>query len=263
MKWAGNKVQIVGRLKAALPPGNRLIEPFVGSGALFVNTSYPAYLLADANGDLINLYKQLQAEGMGFIEYCRTFFTPDNNTSERFYALRTRFNETPITREKAALFVYLNRHCYNGLCRYNRSGEFNVPFGRYKKPYFPAEEMKSFYHKSCAAEFQQADFVETMAAAQAGDIVYCDPPYVPLSDTANFTSYSAGGFGEEEQMRLARMAEALASRGVTVLISNHSTAFTRQAYAQASITEFHVQRYISCNGAKRGKAHELIAVFGG
>lgn len=264
LKWAGGKLRLVDRIKAVLPPGKRLLEPFVGSGALFLNTAYDAYLLADINADLINLYRQLQQEGPDFIEICRAFFTPANNDEATFYALRRQFNQTTDTKAKAALFVYLNKHCYNGLCRYNASGEFNVPFGRYKQPYFPATEMAAFYHKAQHAHFHVQDFVTTMAAAETGDVVYCDPPYAPLSATANFTGYSATAFGATEQQRLMEMADCLRKRGVTVLISNHDTPFTRMLYATADAhSYFGVQRHISCDGANRHKADEVLVVYRG
>jgi DNA adenine methylase len=264
LKWAGGKARLVDRIKAVLPVGRRLIEPFVGSGALFLNSDFEGYLLADANADLINLYRQLQQGGEGFIEVCATFFTPLNNTEATFYALRRQFNQTTDAVEKAALFVYLNKHCYNGLCRYNARGEFNVPFGRYKQPYFPAAEMTYFHQKAQRANFQVQDFVATMEAAGAGDLLYCDPPYAPLSATANFTSYSAGVFGAAAQHQLAAMAEALRRRGITVVISNHDTAFTRSIYAAADEhIYFGVQRHISCNGANRGKANEVLVVYRG
>ncbi len=261
LKWAGNKYQIVERIKAQLPMGKRLIEPFVGSGALFVNTDYAAYLLADANDDLIQLYQYLQAEGDDFIDYCRQFFVLENNTKEQFYHFRTEFNSSTDSRYKAALFIYLNKHCFNGLCRYNQKGEYNVPFGRYKKPYFPEKEMVFFHQKAQNARFLHADFANVMAAAEAGDVIYCDPPYVPLSETANFTSYSSGGFGVAEQQALTRQALVCARRGIPVIISNHDTEFVRAEYASARIEAFDVQRYISCNGSNRGKAAELLAIF--
>lgn len=262
LKWAGNKYQIIERIKAVLPPGKRLIEPFVGSGAVFLNTEYPSYLLADTNADLINLYQQLQTGGQEFIDYCRTLFTPENNIPDRFYELRHRFNQTGDLVEKGALFIYLNKHCYNGLCRYNARGEFNVPFGRYTTPYFPEEEMHFFHRRSSQATFVTANFVVTMEAAEAGDVLYCDPPYVPLSATANFTSYSSDRFGIQEQHTLARMAATLAARGIAVVISNHDTEFTRSAYQEATdVHYFSVQRFISCNGANRNKADELLAIY--
>ena len=261
LKWAGNKYKIVDRIKELLPPGNRLVEPFVGSGALFLNSDYPSYLLTDANADLITLYRHLQEEGEEFIEYCRPFFVPENNVKERYYEFRTEFNQTSDSRLKSALFLYMNKHGYNGLCRYNAKGGFNVPFGRYKRPYFPEAEMHHFHRKAQLAIFQQANFATVMANCQPGDVVYSDPPYVPLSNTANFTSYSANGFGWAEQTELARQAATLAQRGIPVIISNHDTELVREAYDAAEIEAFEVRRFISCNGNKRGKASEILALF--
>jgi len=261
LKWAGNKYQIVERIKEQLPAGERLVEPFAGSGAVFLNTNYEQYLVADANRDLIHLYQHLQREGTGFIAYCRQFFVPENNAKAQFYHFRAEFNQTTDSRYKSALFLYLNKHCFNGLCRYNQKGAYNVPFGRYKKPYFPEKEMLSFHQKAQAAVFCHSDFATVMAGAKRGDVIYCDPPYVPLSETANFTSYSAGGFGVAEQQMLARQAMACAERGVPVVISNHDTEFVRAEYAGARFQAFAVQRYISCNGSKREKAAELLAIF--
>ncbi len=261
LKWAGGKYRLVERIKAALPSGKRWIEPFIGSGAVFLNADYPVYLLADSNPDLINLYRYLQAEGPDFIAYCRTFFQPEQNEKSAFYAWREQFNQTENCREKAALFLYLNKHGYNGLCRYNSRGKFNVPFGRYKQAHFPEAEMIFFWQKAQRAEFCQGTFPGTLAAATPGDVVYCDPPYHALSKTANFTSYSDTPFGWAQQEQLADMARELANRGIPVFISNHNTDEIRELYAGAQITEFFVQRFISCDGANRQKAPELLAYF--
>lgn len=264
LKWAGNKHSIVKHIEAvleSLPEGNRLIEPFVGSGALFLNTRYSEYLLSDINPDLIRLYRTLQSEGPDFIRYCRTFFDEAHNTAERYYHMRETFNTTTDAWLKSALFLYLNRHCFNGLCRYNGRNAFNVPFGRYKKPYFPEKEMLAFYEKSRGAVFRMEDFETAMNAAQPGDVIYCDPPYVPLSETANFTQYSTGGFNLIQQKKLAILAKKSARRGVIVLISNHDTPFTRKIYRTARITPLEVQRSISCDGANRKRASELLALF--
>ena len=142
---------------------------------------------------------------------------------------------------------------------YNSSGEFNTPFGRYVKPYFPEKEMLYFARKAQKATFACRDFRNTMAKAKPGDAVYCDPPYVPLSGTANFTEYSSGGFGLKEQQKLAEMAGKLAEEGIPVLLSNHDTAFVRQIYRGAQITSFKVRRFISCQGDNRNKAGEILA----
>lgn len=262
LKWAGGKARSVERIKAVLPSGHRLVEPFVGSGALFLNVEFPAYLLADVNHDLINCYQQLQRGGLAFIDFCASYFTPTNNAPDAYYALRARFNATVDAVEKAALFIYLNRHGYNGLCRYNRSGGFNVPFGRYTRPYFPRDEMLYFWRKAARCEFVVADFVSTLQSTAPGDVVYCDPPYVPLSATAHFISYHADGFPLASQRRLAQEVEAAARRGVPVVVSNHDVSLTRSLYAAADAQMFFaVQRNISCNRLQRSAAAELLAVF--
>lgn len=261
LKWAGGKYRLVELIKKNLPEGNRLIEPFVGSGALFLNTEYSANLLADSNPDLINLFKLIQKEGQGFISYCQGLFVPENNTELAFYQLREEFNATNDLRRKASLFVYLNRHCFNGLCRYNSKGGFNVPYGRYTKPALPEKEMYYFYEKSQHAVFEVADFITTMEKAKTGDVVYCDPPYVPLSATSSFTSYSKGGFGLDEQNALADMAKKLQKKGITVVISNHDTVFTNEVYHPAKIITFDVQRFISSDTKNRNAVGELLAVF--
>ena len=143
LKWAGGKYRIIDKIISALPKKKTLIEPFVGSGAVFLNTEYENYILADTNTDLISLYLILQEHGIEFIRFTESLFSDTNNHEKVFYELRNEFNITKDVERKAAIFVYLNRHCFNGLCRYNSKGEFNVPFGRYSKPYFPFQEMLS------------------------------------------------------------------------------------------------------------------------
>ncbi|MFU8797829.1 MAG: Dam family site-specific DNA-(adenine-N6)-methyltransferase [Gammaproteobacteria bacterium] len=263
LKWAGNKYSLLSHIKPLLPQkANRLIEPFAGSGAVFLNTNYPDYLLADTNPDLIHLFQYIQTEGDPFIEFCAEFFIPQNNHPLRFYMLRKKFNTTNDTRLRSALFLYLNRHTYNGLCRYNSQAKFNVPFGRYEKPYFPRTEMKFFHQKSENIIFKTADFIPIMQTAQRGDVIYCDPPYVPLSSTASFAHYHQKTFGWEQQCELAHQAKTAASRGVTVLISNHCTPEIKKLYHDAVLKIFPVRRTISCTTASRKKpVKEVLAVF--
>lgn len=227
-----------------------------------MNTSYPQYFLADTNADLINLYQHLQTEGDDFILKCESFFSTENNDSERYYTYRTMFNQTKDTHLRAYLFLYLNRHGYNGLCRYNQQGQYNVPFGRYKKPYFPQKELRLFHKKSQQATlFKQADFHETFAQARPGDVIYCDPPYAPLDQISNFSAYSQKKFGKEQQIELTELALKTAKRGIPVIISNHDTVFTREQYQKADIYSFSVRRSISKNANERKMIQELIAVF--
>ncbi len=242
-------------------PGKRLIEPFLGSAAVFLNTEYDDYILADSNPDLINLFQQLNKEEEKFIRYCSSFFNAEKNSEDTFYKLRKDFNNKCALRRKAALFLYLNRHCYNGLCRYNSRSQFNTPFGRYDKPYFPEKEMRAFVKKAKRATFINANFDETMNRAKADDVVYCDPPYAPLTATAHFTDYHVGGFNWEDQELLANTAKALAKKGTHVVISNHDTKEIRALYKGAELIFFDVRRNISCNGKKRDKVGELLAIF--
>ena len=261
LKWAGGKYRLLDKLNPHLK-GAKLIEPFVGSGAVFLNQSFDRYLLGDINPDLINLYGFLKKEKSKFIRYAKSFFTPLNNTQTQYLAFRQEFNNGLKGRRRAALFIYMNRHGFNGLCRYNKSGGFNVPFGRYVKPYFPEKEMQHFLHHAKNAKFVCGDFTSLMNRSRRGDVVYCDPPYVPLSPTASFTSYAAQGFSYDQQVELAYRAQHLADRGVKVVISNHDNAITRQIYEDAVIESFPVRRFISCDGNKRGNAAELLAIYG-
>lgn len=265
LKWAGAKTKVVPALLPMLPPnGSRFIEPFVGSGAVFLNTNYRINFLSDANEDIISLYKLLKAHNGSFIERCRELFIPSNNVETRFYELRDEFNACSDPVRRATLFVYLNRHCFNGLCRYNQKGEFNTPFGRYSGPGFPEDAMRIFAEKLEHAELSTRDFREVIKEARLGDVVYCDPPYSPLSASANFTSYSTGGFGQQDQQDLATLCEEAGRRGAVVIVSNHDTPLTRTLYQAADkIVEILVSRTISCDGNTRHKAMELIARFGG
>jgi DNA adenine methylase len=264
LKWAGGKYRVLGRILRELPAGARFVEPFAGSCAVYLNTRFPEALICDLNSDLINLYTQLQQEGEDFIRYCASFFTPDNNTRPGYLALRDRLNASAENRERAALLLYVNRHAFNGLVRYNAKGEFNVPFGKYKKPYFPLEELRNFYRKMCstATKFIVSDFRSVFTQLKAGDIVYCDPPYVPLSQTASFTAYAGNAFHARDQRDLAVLAKEAWQKGIHVVLSNHDTEITRNLYSSAILKRFSVRRFISRDGANREAAPELIAVYG-
>lgn len=260
LKWAGNKYRLVKTIVPLLPEGKRLVEPFTGSAAIFLNSDYKRALLAETNQDLINLYNKIKSDADGFIADSRKWFQNRYNDPDQYYRLRALFNETEDDYLKATLFIYLNRHGFNGLCRYNQRGAYNVPFGRYVKPYFPEEQLYFFAEKAKRASLVCSSFEETMLKAKPGDVVYCDPPYVPISNTSNFTQYHHASFGEEAQHRLAELARELSRRGIPVVISNHDTPLTRTLYKNASCHYFSVQRSISCNGNKRIKVREVLAI---
>lgn len=263
LKWAGGKFKLVDDIKRHLPKADLLIEPFVGAGSVFLNTDYKQYQLNDINADLINLYQIVQRNSGQFIADASSTFCESSNQKTSYLSLRQQFNQSQDLYERAVLFLYLNRHGYNGLCRYNLSGKFNVPFGSYKKPYFPLAELWFFAEKAQRANFICSSYQDVMAQAPSGAVIYCDPPYVPLSKTASFTSYASAGFNLDDQAALANQAELLQQRGNTVVISNHDTTLTRKIYHQAKLHSIKVGRSISQNGAGRKKVAELFAVYAG
>ena len=209
------------------------------------------------------MYEELRDSPASFIRQANALFTEKNNAESRYYQFRDEFNACTDRRKKAALFVYLNRHCYNGLCRYNSKGVFNTPFGRYKKPRLPVGEMQAFAQLAKDAIFECADYQDTMGKARTGDVIYCDPPYVPLSATSYFTDYHVGGFNWDDQVLLAETAARLSAQGIRVVISNHDTKKVKALYREAGarILTFDVRRTISCDTSNRKKVRELLAVF--
>ena len=143
LKWAGGKYPLLDDIKRHLPKGECLVEPFVGAGSVFLNTDFSRYILADINSDLISLYNIVKMRTDEYVQAARELFVPETNCAEVYYQFREEFNKSQDPFRRAVLFLYLNRYGYNGLCRYNLRGEFNVPFGRYKKPYFPGSRVVS------------------------------------------------------------------------------------------------------------------------
>ncbi|MBM6609917.1 adenine-specific DNA-methyltransferase [Citrobacter portucalensis] len=261
LKWAGGKYPLLDDIKRHLPQGECLIEPFVGAGSVFLNTDFSRYILADINSDLISLYNIVKTRTDEYVQASRELFMPETNQAEVYYRFREEFNASQDPFRRAVLFLYLNRFGYNGLCRYNLRGEFNVPFGRYKKPYFPEAELYHFAEKAQNAEFHCLSYEECMNRADSNSVVYCDPPYAPLSATANFTAYHTNSFSPKEQAHLAEMAEKLVSKQIPVLISNHDTPDTREWYRAAKHFQVKVRRSISSNGGTRKKVNELLALY--
>ncbi|CAM3732576.1 Dam family site-specific DNA-(adenine-N6)-methyltransferase [Vibrio aquimaris] len=262
LKWAGGKYGLVEDIQRYLPEGRKLVEPFVGAGSVFLNTDYDHYFLADINPDLINLYNLLKERPQEYISEAKRWFVAENNRKDAYLSIRAEFNGTDDVMYRSLAFLYMNRFGFNGLCRYNKKGGFNVPFGSYKKPYFPEAELEFFASKSKKATFVCESYPETFRRARKGSVVYCDPPYAPLSTTANFTSYAGNGFTLDDQAALADVAEKSAKeRHIPVLISNHDTTLTRRLYHGAELNVVKVKRTISRNGAGRNKVDELLALF--
>ena len=220
LKWAGGKFRLAEQINQRLPEGERLVEPFVGAGSVFLNSNFDNYLLNDVNSDLINLFKIVKKSPKKYIKDAKKYFQPKYNNEETYYRLRSEFNESDDIYFRSLVFLYMNRYGFNGLCRYNKSGGFNVPFGRYKKPYFPEKEILDFSEKAQKATFLCTSYQKVFKKLKEGDVVYCDPPYAPLSESAFFTAYATGGFSIDDQRLLAMHAEESTN---PVLISNHDT----------------------------------------
>ncbi|MCQ1056800.1 Dam family site-specific DNA-(adenine-N6)-methyltransferase [Photobacterium sp. ZSDE20] len=262
LKWAGGKYSLVEEIERRLPPARKLVEPFVGAGSVFLNTDFEQYLLADINPDLINLYNILKNDPEQYVRDSKALFTPEYNQKGAYLEIREAFNKTKDPYLRSLYFLYMNRHGFNGLCRYNKKGGFNVPFGSYKKPYYPEDELYFFSEKAKRATFVCEGYQQTFSRARKGCVVYCDPPYAPLSTTANFTSYAGNGFSLDDQAALADAAEKAATeRDIPVLISNHDTTLTRRLYHGADLSVVKVKRTISRNGSGRNKVDELLALF--
>lgn len=264
LKWAGGKKKVINDIASLLPKKGkkRLVEPFVGGGSVFLNLDFDEYLLMDMNKDLINLFNIIKNQPTEFITDAQKFFDGGNNQPEKYYELRGKFNQSTDSYERSLFFLYLNRHGYNGLCRYNKSGGYNVPFGRYKHPYFPQKELEYFSEKAQKATFMQGDFETAFSQLRADDVVYCDPPYSPINRTSNFTAYAGNSFTDEDQFRLVNCAEQAKKLGIPTLISNHYVDFTRELYKDANKKKlFQVQRSISQKGKGRIKVQEILALY--
>lgn len=266
IKWAGGKSKLVDQITSLFPASfERYIEPFMGSAAVALNIDCPTILTNDGNPDLACVWKTLQDNPEELIHQVGFLFSGQYNNETDYYQLRKEFNSrTSSNVRQAALFIYLNKHGYNGLCRYNRKGEFNVPFGRYNTVGFDPERLREVAKKIKDWLIFSGDYTHILMKAGKGDVVYCDPPYVTDAQVkAGFTAYSPNEFGLRQQKELALHAMKAAERGATVIISNHDTAFTRDLYVRygGELVFLDVQRNISCKGTKRHKAKELLAVF--
>ncbi|ENZ9958755.1 Dam family site-specific DNA-(adenine-N6)-methyltransferase [Salmonella enterica] len=264
LKWAGGKYSLLPDLYQLIPAGMRLIEPFVGGGSVFLNSDkHVSFLLADVNTDLINLYQMLAVVPGAVIRHARVMFDRLNN-AESYTALRDEFNAQVMDGpERAAAFLFLNRHCFNGLIRYNRNNQFNVGWGKYPSPYFPLDEINAFTEMAHNCVFMAAGFRRTLALAGEGDVVYCDPPYEPMPGTAGFTNYAAGGFTWDDHIALAECCVAAHQRGARIMIGNSTAPRVIDLYSQHGFEIHHIsaRRSISSKGSTRETAKDLVAIL--
>jgi DNA adenine methylase len=229
LKWVGGKTSLLPELLKHVPARQRRYhEPFVGGGALFFAVQPKRALLADDNAELVHCYQQVRDDVYGVLD-------------------------------ALARHVYLNKTCFNGLWRVNRAGRFNVPFGRYKNPRFKdPSALISASHALRGVEILHATFEQALLRASPGDFVYLDPPYDPVSPTASFASYTADGFGWEDQKRLAYSCLLLNRRGVRFLLSNSATPRIRELYRGFEQRMVRAPRFINSKADGRGRVDELL-----
>jgi DNA adenine methylase len=268
IKWAGGKRQLLAQLSRYVPERfNRYIEPFVGGGAVFFelasrlpvvsgDVALPRALLADVNERLVRTYCGVRDSVDEVIARLREY----RHDEGCYYQVR----ETPIDAagdaEVAAWFIYLNKIGFNGLYRVNRKNRFNVPFGRHKNPTICDEvTLRACSRALRGVDVRVADFEVTAAQAKPGDLVYFDPPYVPLSMTSSFTSYTSVGFDTQCQIRLRDLALRLKQQGVHVLLSNSSAGLVRELYqADFELIEVSATRLVNSKATRRGAITELV-----
>ena len=261
VKWAGGKTKLLGELTSRAPASyRRYFEPFLGGAALFFRLCPQNAVLTDRNSDLINMYRCVAWNVEAVIG--RLAAHKRKHSVDYYYQVRDRWNDSasPMADvDRAATFLYMNKTCYNGLWRVNSKGRFNVPAGRYRDPQiFDPGLLRAASRQLQRAELCAGHFADGVEPAEAGDLVYFDPPYHPESDTAKFTSYTSDRFDEDDQRELAAVVRALTSRGCHVMVSNSDTPFIRTLYKGFRISRVQCPRAINSNAARRGLISEVI-----
>jgi DNA adenine methylase len=262
VKWAGGKSKLLPSLLSHVPSHiGTYAEPFAGGAALFFaladdpSRTFDRAILADQNEDLIACYRAVRDE----VEALITALSDFGYEEDLYYRVRDLDPSGMSDIARGARLIYLNRTCFNGLWRVNSKGKFNVPFGRYTNPRIVDPDGLRAASKALAkAELRVADFADVTLGLGPGDFVYFDPPYVPLTKTASFTSYAKAGFGPMDQERLAVEFARLKSKGVTALLSNADTEVTRALYRDFNIQATTAARAINSSGSGRGHVSELI-----
>ena len=261
LKWAGGKSKLVESICALLPKKvDTYFEPFVGGAAVFFALARQERcrhaVLSDRNPELVNVYQALKTDVDGVIAALRKW----KYDEATFYRLRDTYRPRKSV-QRAAKTIYLNKTGYNGLYRVNRSGQFNVPFGRHTNPTI-CDEPNLRLAAQCLSNVTLGvdDFESICKRARPGDAVYLDPPYLPVSETAYFTSYDRHPFGLEEHQRLARVFSDLADRKVPAVLSNSDTPETQALYRGWSIKHLQVPRAINSRASNRGPVSELLVL---
>ena len=286
IKWAGGKNQLLPVIGPLIPSKIRTYyEPFLGGGAVFwhmANTrTFERAVLNDQNLELIQVYGTIRDQPEALVAALNRHREKAWNTREYFNEIRAMDISTLDIVERSARMIYLNRTCFNGLYRVNKAGHFNTPFGDYKNPNLVDSgniracsealgHKVSYLHEDGLTQgtkpkvaLYHDDFPKVFFDAGAGDVVYFDPPYVPVSETSNFLAYTADGFGGVDQSRLAILFRRLASMDVSCILSNSDTEEVRKTYEGFEIIPVKAKRNINSKGDGRGVVGEVIVIHRG
>ncbi|HEY8421107.1 MAG TPA: DNA adenine methylase [Thermoclostridium sp.] len=263
LKWVGGKRQLLKDIEKHIPSRfSTYYEPFLGGGAVLFALQPDKAVVNDISEELMNVYTVIRDNIEELIEDLKKH----KNEEDYFYEIREldrdkkKYSQLSNVR-KASRIIYLNKTCYNGLFRVNQQGEFNSPFGRYKNPNIVNEatlRAVSDYFNKAKITFLCGDFEDAVKGIRKGSFVYFDPPYDPVSDSANFTGYDKGGFGRDEQIRLKKLCDRLNSRGIKFLLSNSATDFILDLYKDYNITIVQAKRAVNSKGDRRGEVNEVL-----
>jgi len=287
VKWAGGKSQLLKEIEKTYPEElgktiNKYAEPFVGGGAVLFNVmnkyNFKEIYISDINSELINTYKSIRENILELIDMLKILekefieLEPEKQ-KKYYYTKREKFNEIKIISnniniEKAALFIFLNKTCFNGLYRVSQKGLFNVPMGSYKNPNICDENnLKNISKELQKVKIVCGDYRESASFIDSNTFVYFDPPYRPISATSSFTSYTEMLFDDKNQIELASFVRQMADKGAKVVVSNSDPKnlnkeddFFDTLYSSFKINRIAASRMINCNGYRRGKINELLIV---
>ncbi len=263
VKWVGGKRQLLSLLAPLVPKRYRLYcEPFLGGGALLFHQRPARAHANDINAELVNVYEVIKKD----VEKLVLELAKYRNDEEQYYEVRDWDRDSvfygklsPVRR--AARLIYLNKTCYNGLFRVNNAGEFNTPFGRHKNPNIanaPLLRAVSRYFREADIRFTTRDYAEVLDLLPADSFTYLDPPYFPVSKSANFTNYTKIGFDQSEQIRLKEACDRLDRRGVKFMLSNSAAAFILELYSGYNVRIIKAKRAVNSVSTKRGDVDEIV-----
>jgi DNA adenine methylase len=270
VKWAGGKKQLIARLRERMPAAfGRYYEPFIGGGALLLDMQPQRAVINDVNEQLLNVYRQLRADPQAVLDAVAGY---DAAPCDRdFYlSVREAYNRKiaagQLDAACAGMMIWINKHCFNGLYRVNTRGLFNVPYNnRSGGVSVDGDNLRaiSAYLRQAQVDIRQGDFEAACGDVQAGDFVYFDSPYVPVSETANFTDYAKGGFSLDDHRRLAELFRRLDGLGAYVMLSNHDVPLVRELYQGYRVESVAVRRSINRDATRRTGQEVIITNYGG